>query len=91
MNAIAQIARRIKQHRTAESDVILRSLIKALGQRGEFPLDALYQLDYESFELALDLLRRWRLSRYTFSDHALQHLMEGPGEGRPRTTEGTPK
>ena len=36
----------------------------AVAEEAVFPLADLYRLDGESFELAIDLLRDWRLNRY---------------------------
>lgn len=43
---------------------ILSSLVVSLESNQPFHLATLYQLDYESFRLALDLLAEWRLDRY---------------------------
>jgi hypothetical protein len=42
----------------------LTRLIEALKREGDFPLASLYQIDFEAFELAVDVLRDWRIDRY---------------------------
>ena len=42
----------------------LRALVEALGGEGDFLLAHLYELDLDSFTLALALLREWRLDRH---------------------------
>lgn len=43
----------------------LAALVLALEQETAFDLAALYRLDLEQFEMALELMRDWRLERYT--------------------------
>jgi ATP-dependent protease HslVU (ClpYQ) peptidase subunit len=42
----------------------LARLVLALETEQAFALSDLYQLDYDAFQLALDLLKDWRLDRY---------------------------
>lgn len=62
----------------------LAALVLALEQETPFELAALYRLDLEQFEMALELLRDWRLERYIVGkarllDMAVQlHELAGP-------------
>ena len=42
----------------------LAQLVLTLESREPFPLDRLYELDMDQFDLALDILKEWRLDRY---------------------------
>ena len=42
----------------------LSRLLEALKEEREFPLSSLYEIDYEAFELAVEVLRDWRIDRY---------------------------
>lgn len=59
---------------------ILSALVVALESEAPFPVNDLYKLNYDDFELALDLLKEWRLDRYYMSKVRLLDLsvqMEG--------------
>ena len=53
-------------HRNPTGDVerTLHHLIAALETRGTIEVSELYELDYESFRLALGVMDRWRLHQY---------------------------
>jgi hypothetical protein len=64
MNAIKQIRKYLEKDPTSESARILARLSAALAEEGSFPLADLYRLDYDAFNLAIELLKDWRLDRY---------------------------
>jgi hypothetical protein len=64
VNAIKQLRKRLEADPNSESARTLARLAAALAEEKEFPLGDLYRLDYESFDLALELLKDWRLDRY---------------------------
>jgi hypothetical protein len=43
---------------------VLALLAASLAGEKSFPLGDLYELDLEAFELAIELMRDWRLDRY---------------------------
>jgi hypothetical protein len=53
---------------------ILSALVVALESETPFPVNELYKLNYDDFELALDLLKEWRLDRYYMSKVRLLDL-----------------
>lgn len=62
---------------------ILSALVVALESEAPFPVNDLYKLNYDDFELALDLLKEWRLDRYYMSKVRLLDLsvqMESMGQ-----------
>ena len=64
MNAIKQIRKYLEKDPQSEAAKILARLTAALAEEGQFSLADLYRLDYEAFNLAIDLLKDWRLDRY---------------------------
>lgn len=65
MNAIKE-ARRYIERRPPEDPAArtLAALVLALETDRGFDLSSLYDLDYKSFDLAIEVLRDWRLDRY---------------------------
>ena len=56
MNAIKAIRKQLEKNPHAPSSKALARLVAALAD--------LYAMDYDAFEMALELLRDWRLDRY---------------------------
>ncbi len=64
MNAIKQ-ARRLIERNPENADVqVLARLVLALESERPFELAALYELDLGTFEIAIEILKEWRLDRY---------------------------
>ena len=53
---------------------ILSALVVALESEVPFAVNDLYKLNYDDFELALDLIKEWRLDRYYMSKVRLLDL-----------------
>lgn len=64
VNAIKQVRKYLLKHPKSPSSAVLRRLTSAVAEEAQFPLGELYQLDAEAFDLAMELLRDWRLDRY---------------------------
>jgi len=64
MNAIKEVRKYILRNPGAASSQVLARLAAALAEEREFRLGDLYELDSEAFELAIDLMKDWRLDRY---------------------------
>jgi hypothetical protein len=64
MNAIKAIRKHLEKHPDAPSSKALARLVAALAEEKSFSLAELYAMDYDAFEMALELLRDWRLDRY---------------------------
>ncbi|WP_076998358.1 hypothetical protein [Variovorax sp. KK3] len=64
MNAIKTARRFIETDPANESAQILARLVLALESERSFELVKLYDLDYKSFDIAMDILKEWRLDRY---------------------------
>jgi hypothetical protein len=64
LNAIKQIRKYLEKNPASDSARSLAELAAALAEEREYPLGELYRLNYEEFNLAIDLLKDWRLDRY---------------------------
>ncbi|MDO8903635.1 hypothetical protein [Hydrogenophaga sp.] len=64
MLALKKTRKLIESDPNQASAVILSSLVVSLESDKPFQLADLYQLNYDDFKLALDLLAEWRLDRY---------------------------
>ena len=60
-----------------------------LGEEREIPLRDLYELDHEAFELAIELIKDWRLDRYYAARIKLFDVVLAglPGRDKPRDDE----
>ncbi|RZL95144.1 MAG: hypothetical protein EOP76_05485 [Variovorax sp.] len=74
MNAIKAARRFIETDSSNESAKILARLVLALESDRSFELVTLYDLDYKSFQLAIDILKEWRLDRYYASKSKLYDI-----------------
>lgn len=64
MNAIKRVRRYMQAHPKADASRVLAHLAACLADERAFPLSELYGLDMEAFDLAIELMRDWRLDRY---------------------------
>jgi hypothetical protein len=64
MNAIKKVRRYMQAHPKADASRVLAHLAACLADERAFPLSELYGLDMEAFDLAIELMRDWRLDRY---------------------------
>ena len=72
MNEIKKARRLIEANPHTDAAKTLASLVRALESEEKFDLGALYKLNYDNFNLAIDILKEWRLDRY-FSGKAKLH------------------
>jgi ATP-dependent protease HslVU (ClpYQ) peptidase subunit len=64
MNAIKKVRLFMQAHPDSQAARVLAGLAAALADDQPFPLGQLYELELEAFDLAIDLMRDWRLDRY---------------------------
>lgn len=76
MNTLKIIEKRIAKQPDSPETIIFMSLIDALGNEKPFALSELYLLNYDDFELALDILKNWRLDRYTKTKERIKNLVQ---------------
>lgn len=64
MNAIKTARKLISRDPESTAAKTLASLVLTLESREPLRLEQLYELELETFDLALEILREWRLDRY---------------------------
>jgi hypothetical protein len=64
MQALKKARKLIENKPNKPSALVLSKLILALENKTPYDLSALYQIDYDDFELAMDIIKDWRLDRY---------------------------
>jgi hypothetical protein len=64
VKAINDVRRYLSDHSNLPSAEVLARLAAALSREEPLSLHDLYTLDWESFELAIELMRDWRIDRY---------------------------
>jgi hypothetical protein len=87
MRAVKKARRFILAHPEHPTSEVLTLLILSLETESEFALQKLYQLSLSDFDLAIEILKEWRLDRYyegksKLIDAALQ-VMELPQKTTP--------
>jgi hypothetical protein len=74
MRALKKARKLIEANPQKSRAQTLSALVVALETETPFALQSLYQLDYDDFELALDVIKEWRLDRYYSSKVRLLDL-----------------
>ncbi len=74
MNNLKKIEKRILKAPDEHASQVFRELVKALEHKENFNLTAIYDLDYDDFQLVLDVLKDWRLDRYAKTRKRLKAL-----------------
>jgi hypothetical protein len=64
MLAIKKARKFIQSNPNDPASQFISSLVLALESNGEISVAQLYKLDYQNFQLALEILSEWRLDRY---------------------------
>ena len=64
MNAIKDAQGFIQKHPADMSARTLAQLVQALESEAVFSISDIYALDIDRFNLAIEILREWRLDRY---------------------------
>lgn len=64
MNAIKNARKLIASDPTSKAAVTLSSLVLALESEAAFDIHRIYDLDHQVFELAIEILKEWRIDRY---------------------------
>jgi hypothetical protein len=64
MQALKKARKLIEKKPEKASALALSQLILALESESPYNLSSLYQMDYDDFELALEVIKDWRLDRY---------------------------
>ncbi len=64
MNQIKKARRLIEANPESGAAKILAKLVRALESDEKFALADLYDLSYDDFDIAIGILKEWRLDRY---------------------------
>jgi len=64
LNAIRDLRKYLLKNPSSDSAKVLAKLALALANERDFALSDLYRLPFEEFELAIEVMRDWRLDRY---------------------------
>ncbi|MBN8749854.1 MAG: hypothetical protein J0I65_20390 [Variovorax sp.] len=64
MNALREARRKMQSSPDSEGSRTLSRLVIALESGEAFPLEELYALDFNEFELAINVMKEWRLDRH---------------------------
>lgn len=76
MNALKKLEKRIAKSPGEPATPVFARLIRSLCLKNDFCLADLYELDYDDFELALALLKDWRLDRFTKAKERLKQISD---------------
>ncbi|GAA6142872.1 hypothetical protein [Hydrogenophaga sp. 5NK40-0174] len=74
MIAIKAARKYIESHPKDADAKALSELVMALETEGQIAVPKLYSLNFRNFELAVDILKEWRLDRYYSSKMRLLDL-----------------
>lgn len=80
MKALKKARKLIENAPESSEARILSALVVALESEAAYPVNDLYKLNFDNFELALDLLKEWRLDRYYSAKVRLLDLSVQVGE-----------
>jgi hypothetical protein len=67
--------RLLSGHKEDPAYLVLMRLAKSLCQNENFKLSEIYELSYDDFELALNIMKDWRLDRYTKTKERLREIV----------------
>jgi len=81
VNTLKKLEKRLISHPDAPENAVFRNLAEALFLKEPLDMTALYQLPLEDFELAMAIMKDWRLDRYTKTKVRLRELVGLPDEG----------
>ena len=80
MNAIKKARKLIEAKPDSDAAKTLASLVRALESDEQFDLSEMYKLDYDSFDICIEVLTDWRLERYYLGKIRLHDLSVQLGE-----------
>jgi len=64
MRAIKRARKLIERDPSTPTAQTLSRLVLALESEADFPISELYMLDFDHFNMAIQMLREWRIDRY---------------------------
>ena len=92
MNAIKEAKKLIAKHPFEATAKTLADLVLSLESREPFQLERLYDLNLSHFDLAVQIVKEWRLDRYYAGKAKLYDFAVQANQlGQPRTTAAAPE
>lgn len=80
MNTLKQLEKHLLNAKNHKDSEVFWKLARALCLQEEFKLAELYELSYDDFQLALDVMKSWRLDRYTKTKERVRELVDAQQE-----------
>ena len=80
-NLLKKIHKYFAKNEGTNSAKILLELVAALDEGKDFKVTKLYDLPYDAFELALNLIKEWRLESYRRKPGDLPDAIKGASVG----------
>lgn len=78
MNTLKKLEKCLIGKPGCSSNEFFNRLVEALCLRGKLDLAELYELPYDDFKLALEIMQDWRLDQYTKTKERLRELVMLP-------------
>ncbi len=78
MNVLKELEKRLISEPNSPDNATFKGLIQALCMKEVFDIAMLYELTYRDFELAMSVMKNWRLDRYTKTKNRLRDLVGLP-------------
>lgn len=85
MNTLKLLEQRLISKPADPDNAIFWSLAQALCSREKLDMASLYELSYADFELAMAIMKSWRLDRYTRTKDRLRELVSLAAEQDSKT------
>jgi hypothetical protein len=82
MRAISTARKLIKADPLSPPAVVMADLVLALETDANYPLANIYKLNYKDFELAIEIIKDWRIDRYYAGKGKLIDIAVQSGELR---------
>lgn len=80
MNILKKLEKRLSSKPDDPDNAVFRSLVEALCLKEPLGMAELFELPFEDFELAVAIMKAWRLDRYTKTKERLRELVGLPAE-----------
>lgn len=75
MNTLKKLEKRLTNRPDDPDSLAFRNLVEALCLKEPLDMAALFQLPFDDFELAMAIMKDWRLDRYTKTKERLRELV----------------
>jgi hypothetical protein len=80
MNTLKKLEKRLATEPANVHDTAFKNLVEALCLKEPLDMAALFELPMEDFELAVAIIKDWRLDRYTKTKERLREMVGLPEE-----------